>query len=372
MVTFYLLFGILYGAILLWLGNIWARSAQSEGSDTANERVTILLPFRNEAEYLPKLLPSLLALNHRPFEVVFIDDHSEDAGAELLKVWIKKNEDEDVSLALIQNRGQGKKEAIETGIGIAQGDIILTTDADCQLPADWVGAHLLAFTDQEVQLVAGPVMSQGSSTFLEIFQQIEWASILLMTQMGFTLRRPFMCSAANMAYRKKAFLKVGGYTGNRAYLSGDDEFLLKKISQTYGGRSTGYLQDNRVWTKSEPSWKMLYAQRVRWASKWRLHASFGHALLSFIPFLTQLLFLGSVALVSKSWTGTLVFFLLWSLKIVVEKSVLKKVMEDFGIYCKCKYFLLASVWHPFYVLYVGYRTAFGKIQWKGRKSIQFD
>lgn len=346
--------------------------SQSADNIPSNETLSILVPFRNEFENLPKLFSSLLALNHRHFEVVFIDDHSEDEGLKLLQKLIVENERLDIRFSIIQNRGQGKKEAIETGIHTAIGEIVLTTDADCLLPSNWIEAYLVSFKDRNIQFLAGPVMSREQSNYLEVFQQIEWGSILLLTQYGFALDKPFMCSAANMGYRKEAFLKVGAYTGNKAYLSGDDEFLLKKITQAYGGGATGYLQGNMVWTKAESTWKMLYEQRARWASKWRLHASFSHALLALIPFLIQLFFLGSLALCSLGWLGLLVFFYLWSVKILIERKVLGRVLKDFGLHHKIKYYFLTSICHPFYVLNVGMQAAFGKIQWKGRNSTQFN
>lgn len=372
MVTFYLFFGIVYGAVLLWLESLWTGMDLSSKKDPIHETLSILIPFRNECDNLPSLFSSLLALEHRPFEVVFIDDHSDDEGWKMLQKLIIENEDLDIRFSIVQNKGQGKKEAIETGIGTAIGEIILTTDADCLLPPNWIGTYIASFRDQKLQFLAGPVMSRGQSNFLEVFQQIEWGSILLLTQSGFALSQPFMCSAANMGYRKEAFLKVGAYAGNKAYLSGDDEFLLKKIIQAYGGGAAGYLQGNPVRTKPETTWKRLFAQRARWASKWKVHGSLGHALLALVPFLMQLFFLGSLALWGLGWLGILVFFYLWAVKILIERKVLGRVLKDFGLRYGIIYYLLTSIWHPFYVLNVGLQAAFGKIQWKGRNSTQFN
>ncbi|MGY6744937.1 MAG: glycosyltransferase [Cecembia sp.] len=373
MLTFYLLLGILYALALLWLGSLWAKSLmEKKDQEKTVEWVSILIPFRNEAENIPKLFASLIQLRHRPFEVLFVDDHSEDEGRQLLSQLIMEHEDLDIRFTLLQNQGKGKKEAVETAIKYAEGTIMLATDADCDLPADWIAIYLYAFNSPTVQLAAGPVMSHSGNSLLSTFQQIEWASILLMTKMGFVTGRPLMCSAANMAYRKEAFLQVGGYTGNKQHFSGDDEFLLKKISKHFGGKSTVYLPENKVWTSGEASWSKLFAQRARWASKWRMHGSFMHGLFAFLPFLLQISFLGSVALLNQGWLGPLIFLWLWSLKFSLERKVLGKVLKDFSLFPSFKNFLFTSVWHPFYVVIVGFKAVFGKIQWKGRNSAQFN
>ena len=373
MLTFYLLLGILYGLALLWLGSLWDnRSPKQDEIVHSQEMVSILIPFRNEVRNLPQLFVSLLQLKYRPFEVVFVDDHSEDAGKALLHRLIEGNRDSDIAFVVLENQGKGKKEAIETAVHHARGGLLITTDADCNLPVNWIELYLQAFDAPKTQLAAGLVISQGADTFLSKFQQIEWASIWLMTQMGFGLGRPLMCSAANMAYRKAAFLNVGAYEGNKQHPSGDDEFLLKKISQRYGGNSTVYLLDNLVWTQAEPSWGKLYSQRARWASKWRLHASFYHKVLSFLPVLLQLLFLSSLILLSQGWGGVMIFSWLWGLKLLLERRVLGKTLKHLNLELYSKDFFLTSLWHPFYVVMVGWKAIFGKIRWKGRNSSQFN
>jgi len=64
-----------------------------------------------------------------------------------------------------------------------------------------------------------------------------------------------MSSAANLAYRKAAFLTVKGYQGNFEYSSGDGDFLLKKIVNEFGAESCRYMHHHTalVYTKAEES-----------------------------------------------------------------------------------------------------------------------
>lgn len=369
MVIIYLLFPALYAGLLKWLKQGWLHSGIRASELQTDQSVTILIPFRNESNNLKSIFQSILRLHHRPIQVIFIDDFSTDHGRELLDELAEKNLNLDMQVMILSSEGQGKKAAIETGIKYALGELILTTDADCLLPEDWVKGYLSAFYSEQIQLVAGPVISMENETFLQKFQQIEWASILSVTQIGFFLKKPIMCSAANMAYRKTAFQSVNGYQDNRHHLSGDDEFLLKKIVQKFGEGSCNYNKENIVLTQAEKSWDELFGQRVRWASKWSLHkGDFSHFGFSLVPFLLQLLFISSLSLISHGWSGLVLFLYIWAMKIAFEKKTLGAVLKQFGISYSFRVYLYSGLLHPFYVVGVGIKAIFGKFEWKGRKS----
>lgn len=369
MVTIYLLFPILYAGLLKWLKHGWLQSDFKNFELKTDQSVTLLVPFRNESKNLESIFQSVFRLNYRPIQVIFIDDHSTDHGRELLDGLVAKNQNPDMQFMILPSEGQGKKAAIETGVSYATGELILTTDADCLLPEDWVEGYLSAFNSEHIQLVAGPVMSMENDTFLQQFQQIEWASILSVTQIGFLIKKPIMCSAANMAYRKSAFQSVNGYQDNRHHLSGDDEFLLKKIAQRFREGSCVYNKENIVLTQAEKSWEELFSQRARWASKWSFHkGDITHLGFSLVPFVVQLLFISSLGLISYGWSGMVLFLYIWAMKIAFEKDTLGTVLKQFEISYSFPVYVCSSLVHPFYVVGVGIKALFGKFEWKGRKS----
>ncbi|WP_304517052.1 glycosyltransferase [Cecembia rubra] len=369
MVTLYLLFPILYAGMLKYLKYVWLQSSHPDTELLSVKSVTLLVPFRNEAKNLDAIFHSILHLDHRPFQVIFIDDHSTDDGRAILEEIERKNHDLDLQILILPSKGEGKKAAIETGINQASGELIFTTDADCILPKGWIEGYLQVFSSEQIQFVAGPVISMEKQNFLQRFQQIEWASILTVTQMGFFIKKPIMCSAANMAYRKSAFISVNGYQENLHHLSGDDEFLLKKFVQRFGEDSCVYNQNNRVLTQAEKNWEMLLRQRTRWASKWRLHkGDITHLGISLIPFLIQLLFLSSLGFLLQGGLGLVLFLYIWAIKIAFERETLGTVLKHFHISHPFPVFLYSSLLHPIYVVVVGFKAMFGKFEWKGRKS----
>lgn len=370
MLTFYLLFAIVYWGMFSGLRRLWEGGKNTAPVLASSKimQVSILVPFRNESHNLPTIFQEILTLQYRPIQVLLIDDHSEDDGLQILDALMTNFDYEEMEIEIIKNRGVGKKMAVQTGIEHAFGDVILTTDADCLLPKDWVEKILTFFSDTEVMLVAGPVISQKSKSFFSVFQQIEWSSIILITKVGFELQTPLMCSAANMAYRKEAFVEVDGYNGNLDQLSGDDEYLLKKVLSRFGSESVRLIIDNLVQTRPHATWGSLFSQRIRWASKWKSHSSLTHVVASVFPVLIQLIFIGSPIMLWEGMGGIILFLIVWTTKILAERRVLKKVLETYGIKPSLWGFILTGIIHPFYVLTTAVGGIFGNFEWKGRKS----
>lgn len=366
MISFYLVWTLCYFVLLGWIARKWPQQEPKTDRGTEVKSVTLLIPFRNERKRVSRLIRELGKIEYPSLEILLIDDHSEDGSFS----FFKSNLIDDSPINVLQSSGMGKKSALEFGVNQAKGELILCSDADCEFPKDWVWKMIEPFSNPEVQLVAGPVMTSEDKTFFHRFQQIEWASILMVTQLFFFMKKPQMCSGANLAYRKSAFLKVGGYDQNRQYLSGDDEFLLKKIEKQFGPSSCVYLPFSSalVKTQAQADFSQLLNQRIRWAGKWRMHRDFGHAFSAIFPFLVQVLWLASGALFWLGWEGVFAFALIWIGKITAEKLSLGKVLATLGVNPSVWDFFRASLAHPFYVISVGLGSIRGKFNWKGRTN----
>jgi poly-beta-1,6-N-acetyl-D-glucosamine synthase len=369
MAIFYLLFGIVYTGLLVGLFLLWQRKYTNPLKGIESPMVSLLVPFRNENEILGLFFKRTISLSYRNLEVLFINDHSNDGGNEVLQGLIDNHPSLPFPVYILENKGIGKKAAIDTGIASAQGDLIFCTDADCLVPENWIENKLGLFENPKVKMVGGPVMTSGQKGFFQKFQQIDWASILLVTKAGFEINSPLMCSAANLAYRKSAFLEVDGFQGNDMILSGDDEFLLKKFAKKFGPESVVYQNhmEDLVYTQPQQNWRSLFDQRSRWASKWNTHGSFNHLLGSIIPVLFQFVFLSSFLLLFIGALDLWVFVFIWIAKVGSERIVLGKVLSQYGIKHHFFWFFLVSVFHPFYVIIIVFRILFFKNEWKGRR-----
>lgn len=367
MISFYLFWCLGYLALLFWLAKKWPDSSFQRSIQAKHPSVTLIIPFRNEAAHAHRLINSLIHQSDSEAQIFLVDDQSEDDSFILFQSLIEN----DPQFRLLQSPGVGKKAALDFAISQTNSEVILTSDADCVFPKDWIKEMSWRFEDPEVQLIAGPVVSSiESPSFFEAFQQLEWCSILLLTQLGFVQRKPLMCSAANLAFRKSAFEAVSGYTGNIHLLSGDDEFLLKKIVKSFGSQSCLYLpfREVLVITSPQKTWNSLLNQRIRWASKWRLHRDFWHAATAIFTFFSQVIWLGAWVVMWFTPYSLIFVVGVFGAKIFAEKLALGKVGSRLGVNSSWEIFLGTSLIHPGYVLLTGALSLWRKVHWKGRKN----
>ncbi len=326
-------------------------------------KFSIVVPFRNEDENLPKLLDSFSKLNYPNdlFEVILVDDASD------LRFQIN---DFKFQISLIDNirvSNSPKKDAISTAIQSVNNDWIITTDADCVVSKNWLLALDNYIQLHPVSMIAGAVSYNCKDSFLHHFQQLDLASLQGATIGSFGLKKGFMCNGANFAYAKSLFQELNGFEGNDNIASGDDVFLLQKAIAKFS-QKVHYLksENNIVITKPLDDWKSLFYQRVRWASKTGSYQSgFGKGL-------GLIVFGGNFAWVLGFgfWVFSFIPFpniiLLLLLKFFADSILIYKATR-FLTQMRMHYLLLSSVFYPFFSVSVALYSLFGKYEWKGRR-----
>jgi len=326
-------------------------------------KFSIVVPFRNEAENLPKLLDSFSKLNYPNdlFEVILVDDCSSEefqVSSFRFQVSVIKN---------VRVSNSPKKDAISTAIQFVKTDWIITTDADCVVHKNWLSAIDNYIQLLPVSMIAGAVSYDCENSFLHHFQQLDLASLQGATIGSFGLRKGFMCNGANFAYTKLFFQELNGFEGNDVIASGDDVFLLQKAIASFPEK-VHYLKskNNIVITKPLNDWKFLFYQRVRWASKTGLYqSSFGKGLglVVFGGNLVWVLGFGFWVLGSIPCQDVVLLFLL---KFVVDTVLIYKA-NLFLTKARMHYLILGSLLYPFFSVSVALYSLFGKYEWKGRK-----
>lgn len=326
---------------------------------------TIIVPFRNEAHNLPILLDSISKLNYPPdlFEVVLVDDESTDKF---------QNINSKFQISVIDNirvSNSPKKDAITTAIPFVKNDWIITTDADCVVPENWLLTLDNYIQTHEVAMIAGAVTYECNNSFLHHFQQLDLASLQGATISSFGIGKGFMCNGANLAYTKSLFKALNGFEGNNNIASGDDVFLLQKAiqSQSFGTEKVHYLKSENTIVSTKPlgNWKSLFHQRVRWASKTGSYQS------NFGKLLGLIVFAGNISLwfvIYGLWFGKENFFLLCFLlltKLSVDFVLIHKTNQF--LKTKTHSFLISSLLYPFFSVIVALYAVFGKYEWKGRR-----
>lgn len=332
---------------------------------------SIIVPFRNEAENLPQLLHSFSQLNYprNQFEILFVNDSSEDNSVEIIKDFPVLTFNYKI-IDAARKSNSPKKDAIATAINSIENEWIVTTDADCFVSANWLKSLDNYIQIYNPEMVVGVVSFVSEESFLSQFQQMDMMSLQGATIGTFGIGKPFMCNGANLAYTKKLFQTINGFEGNANIASGDDVFLLQKAisDKAIGTKKVGYLKSDNalVLTKPLTNWNAVFNQRTRWASKTSSYESSFGKILALIVFAGNFSIILSFFLTLFSMFSFWNWYLLFAIKIFVDFTILYQT----GKFLKSKtvkFFLLINLFYPFFSTAVALYSLFGKYEWKGRR-----
>ncbi|HEY5735304.1 MAG TPA: glycosyltransferase [Nitrosopumilus sp.] len=102
-----------------------------KNTSKTNPKVSIILPARNEEEFIGKCLDSLIKQDYENYEIIVIDDSSEDSTGKIISEYAKKNPKIiPVSAKPKPEEWMGKNWACMEGYKKATGELLLFTDAD--------------------------------------------------------------------------------------------------------------------------------------------------------------------------------------------------------------------------------------------------
>ena len=342
----------------------------TDNQSIPHEFVSIIIPFRNEKENILANLKSIESQLYpvEKFEVIYVDDFSEDNSVELLKKNVRRN---NVSVLSVPNDfsiNAHKKRAVRYGIENAKGNIIVTTDADCVHDEEWLKSLMQSF-DSVTGFVSGPVEFETDNSLFSEFQKLEFAGLVLCGAGLIGAGHPTICNAANIAYRKKVFDEIGGFNDQMNLSSGDDELLMQKIFRDSDFKVKFCIDKKTiVKTSANKTLSDFYQQRKRWASK-GLFYNDKSLVLKLI-----LIYSFYVGLISQLILGLfyhpfflVTFFISMLFKFIFEFRILyigKQILFDD---LRLKYFYIAEVFQIPYIIFTGLVGALGNYFWKSRK-----
>ncbi len=346
-----------------------------ELSDVVPEQnFSVVIPFRNEARNLPDLLNSVAELNYpkSKFEIIFVNDDSEDNSEDIVVGFFKKNNLKDTcDFTIIKNirtSTSPKKDAITLAIAQAKYDWIVTTDADCSLPKFWLDAFDGFVQRHSPNCIAAPVCYDDFGSFSNRFQALDILSLQGATIGGFGIKKPFMCNGANFGYKKSMFETVNGFEGNYHISSGDDLFLLEKILKQNASK-VGYLKSAKavVTTKPQSNFKSLVSQRVRWAAKTNNYNNGFGKVTALIVFAMNGCLVCLPLLCLARIVSIKTFAYLFLIKLAIDFLLLFKTARFLEQESVLTSYLFSSLLYPFFSVYIAFISIFTGYKWKGRQ-----
>ena len=360
----------LYALLLIWVLIGLFRLRSSSNSEYL-PFVSVIIAARNEEKNIERCISALEVQDYstKLFEVIIINDRSVDHTAEIIgkKTDLLSNF-RTITINSLPNNTSPKKYALQKGIESSKGEIILTTDADCLPKPGWISGMVRAYSDDKIGMVVGyspiTLSSHGIKAGLS---NLDSLSIAAISAGSIGAGYPVTCTGRNFSYRRTVFDSIGGFEGLWHYMSGDDDLLLHKAFNNKIKISYSLLPSTFVDSLSYESLNEISSQRRRHASKGLIYYSLpGMTALKIVLPLIYLFNLSIVLGLLGIGLNLIVVSFIVLLKSAMEFLLLFVFSSKVNSKRILKYFPLAIILHPFYVVVYGAWGALGKFTWKGQ------
>ncbi|MBP6024646.1 glycosyltransferase [Ferruginibacter sp.] len=386
---FILLIFTLYVLLILYYWKSWLviPGFKTQAIDYKTQtRISVIIPARNEEENIKSCLNAILNQSYPEhlFEVLVVDDFSSDNTAAIVSAYTSQN----IKLISLRNFVEAnainsyKKKAIEIAVQQSTGDLIVTTDADCVVPKNWLQTIAAFYQEKNPSFIVMPVAINCGNRFIEIFQAVDFMTLQGITGASVHKKMHSMCNGANLAYTKMAFNAVNGFAGIDTIASGDDMLLMHKIYKQSPDKVL-FLKSKEVIVQTQPvlTIKDFFNQRIRWASKADKYDDKRiFAVLVLVYVLNVVLLLMPIAALFKNTvfnihiypiTFIASVFELW-LILIISKTIAELffLFSIAGFFNKKRLLWWFPLLQPFHILYTviaGWLGKFGTYKWKGRK-----
>jgi len=296
-----------------------------------NRPVSVVIVARNEYHNLIKTLEPILNQDYPEFEVIVVNDNSDDDTHYYLRELKKTCQ----HLKVVQidqslNFFSGKKFPLSIGIKSASHDTILLTDADCIVPSNnWISSMQSAFQDKtQIVLGYGPYLSEEG--FLNKLIRFD-AFMAAMHYLSFALlRMPYMGVGRNLAYSKTMFYQRKGFISHYKINSGDDDLFVNQAADKIN-TNICIEPDSFTYSVPEKSIAFWLKQKKRHLSTSGLYKSKHRLFLMAYPLSLFFFYALSITLlILNSWfIVILALFVVRTISfLLIQKSALQKLKEQ--------------------------------------------
>jgi peptidoglycan-N-acetylglucosamine deacetylase len=218
--------------------------------------VTVMIPAYNEEAVIVDTVRSALASNYPKLEVLVVDDGSADRTSEL----VRQNFGRDSRVRLLTQENHGKPAALNHGLAVASGEIIVSIDADTIVDASAIPLLVRHFADPNVGAVAGNVKVINRNRWITRWQALEYITSQNLEKRAFDLLNciPVVPGAAG-AWRAELLRESGGFSGDTVAEDTDLTLTIRR-----NGWKILYDEEAIGRTEVPDTMEALIRQRFRW------------------------------------------------------------------------------------------------------------
>lgn len=221
--------------------------------------VSVIVPAHNEEQVIERSIQSLLEQRYDKKEIIVVDDGSTDGTYHIANEFALKG----LIKLIHRDSSSGKKAtALNHGIIFAQGDIIVTIDADTVLEPMSLQKLVEPFSDPKVGAVAGNVRVLNQANLLSKLEAYEYMLSMEMGRRFQAISKMLMIiPGATGAFRLNLVKSIGLYDTDTIT---EDFDITTKIHKT--GMSVKFASDAIGWTTVPDTWEKWLKQRIRWTT----------------------------------------------------------------------------------------------------------
>ena len=213
--------------------------------------VTVLVPAYNEATVIGRTLDSLQTQRGVHAEIFVIDDGSSDGTAGTA---------ERPGVRVVRQANAGKWAALNRGLMLAQGEVVVAIDADTLLDRDAVVRLARWFTDPGIGAVSGTAKVGNRHTLVTMWQHVEYTTGFNLDRRAYSdLNAITVVPGAIGGWRRSALIDLGGYSGRTLAEDCDLTIALRRA-----GWRIVYEPTAVAWTEAPETLRALARQRLRW------------------------------------------------------------------------------------------------------------
>lgn len=339
---------------------------KQKGKEQTQKSVSVIICARNESENLKKNLPSVLQQEYSDYEVIIVNDCSEDDTYNVLGNFLVQyphlrisNVNKDPKFT------HNKKFAQFIGIKAAKNEILLFTDADCQPESEHWIEKMTSHFSQDTDFVLGYGGYEKERGILNRYIRYESFTIAIQ-YLGMAIKGlPYMGVGRNLAYRRSVFFDNKGFGAHNHIVSGDDDLFVNS-NAVAGNTCVEYCREAH--TRSVPchtfkKWVLQKKRHFTTAPYYKLRDRF---LLLVEPSARLLFYTTFIALISMLflWQYVLAIFGLRLISQIVIFTLGQKKLNEPGL---LGYSLIFDIFSPLingFILISNLRNKPGKNQWK--------
>lgn len=358
----FLLFQLYY---ILFVYSKLARHRLKNNPSPKSPPVSVIICARNEEENLRNYLPAILEQDYPEFEVILVDDYSEDDTKWLLKEFCETHDNlRVIEIAEHIRLKHGKKFAVSLGVKGAKYEHLVFTDADCQPESDqWLRKMAASFEDdKKIVLGYSPYFKSGGLLGLLIqFETYHTA----MSYLSYALKgNAYMGVGRNMAYTKSLFFAGKGFAAHMHIPSGDDDLFVNQ-NATPDNTTICIDPEAQVWSNPKPTFNAYYRQKTRHAGaskvyKPRHRRMLARQLVSAILF--YLLCIVTVSAIPETWPYVLGMY---GVRLIAQLIVYYPIMRKLQVKRLIWWLPLLDIFYYFYICINGFFALFkSDVQWK--------